>query len=40
MYIELVDGENECDPRAKPEETTFMEADALQWSTNVKAWRD
>ena len=36
VYIELIDGEDESNPREKPEETTTIRDDALRWLTMLR----
>ena len=36
VCIELIDGEDESNPREKPEETTTVTEDALRWSTMLR----
>ena len=36
VCIELIDGEDESNPREKPEETTTIRDDALRWLTMLR----
>ena len=36
VCIELIDGEDESNPREKPEETTTIRDNALRWSTMLR----